>query len=992
MGQTLDDLFIPGTDEDIRKRYAALPQYARVMQLGLLDDDVIVLDTETTGLDFKACELIEVAAVRLRGTQIVEEFDRFVRPERPIPPEIEKLTGITNEMVADADSAESVMADFIEFAGDAPLIAHNVAFDHHFLKKGAGRDFGEVWIDSLELSRILLPCLSSHKLSDLSSAFGLYPPSHRAIDDTRALCGLWRVLLAAACYLPAGLAGYLANLYPDVPWTYRPIFAQVAAQFPGVAFSLVDERAARCAKKDATPRKDARELAEEGRLKFPSVEEVEVEFGRGGAVRKMYGAQGFEPRAEQVRMARAVALAFSRSTHAAIEAGTGVGKSVAYLLPAALLAQKNDITVGVATKTNALADQLVNRELPLLSAALAKPLSYVVLKGYDNYPCLRKVQRLANLGRRQPGAGAEASPAPATAGPEPSEDLLNAIAAILSFATQSADGDINALGIRWGRISRADLTSSVGECLKRRCPFYPTRCFLHGARRRAASADIVVTNHSLLFRDLEGDARVLPPIRYWIVDEAHSAEAEARRQWGLHVNSSDVNVALEMIGGAASGIVGALLRLIAGMPGNGVMAVSLNQVSAEAARTVAAASDFFDAVRSLLPRRGKANPNYADPLWISKEVRSSEIFRPVAERGEAFAERLDMLVKQAKGALSALEEESGQTEDADFAARRDELGNVTATLQETLAALELIIDGSDDRYVYSASVNQVRGYETCEVTAELVDVGAHMAEVWYPEVNSVIFTSATIAVGEGFEHFNHEVGLDELSRGDYTNLQLDSSYDFDRNMHVVVTKDIPEPNDPRYLEELAKVLVDIHLAMDGSVLTLFTNRIEMQRAFEIVQPQLATHGQMLLCQQSGSNVHRLREQFVSEKDSSLFALKSFWEGIDASGDTLRCVVIPKLPFARPTDPISKERERREERNAWARYVLPDAVITMKQAAGRLIRSSTDKGCLVLADKRLLTKGYGKVFLQALPKRSYSLVRCDEIGRDLTLWREGMDNA
>ena len=488
MNPTLEAIIAPGTDADVRARYATLAQRAAQCDFGLLEDDVIVVDTEETGLDFRSCEVIEIAAARLRGRVIVDSFDTFVRPKGEIPPEIVRLTGITNEMVADAPLPAEALGAFEEFAGDAPIIAHNAVFDRHFLEKAAGHKVGAAWVDSLEFSRIALPCLTSYKLMDLSRAFDLVPSTHRADADVEALCGLWRVLLTAASDLPAGLLNYLANFYPEVAWSYRPIFAQLAAAYPDVAFSMVDERAQRCSQQELNTRPDAFALEEQGPLVFPAPDEIAAQYGRDGIVGRMY--EGFESRDEQVTMARAVTRAFSTSTNIAVEAGTGVGKSMAYLLPAALVAQGNGITVGVATKSNALTDQLVHRELPLLSSALDKPLSYVALKGYDNYPCLRKVERLARIGSvRTAGSGSsdgDAREMPAGL-PAPSEDMLNAIAAIFSFATQSAQGDMNSLGIRWGKIKRSDLTSSSGECQKRRCPYFPNRCFLHGARRRAAA-------------------------------------------------------------------------------------------------------------------------------------------------------------------------------------------------------------------------------------------------------------------------------------------------------------------------------------------------------------------------------------------------------------------------------------------------------------------------------------------------------------------------
>ena len=985
-------LIAPGTDQDIVERYLSLSDRAAHCDFGLLEDDVIVLDTETTGLDFKTCELIEIAAARLRGREIVDSFDVFVRPSSPIPAEIVQLTHITNDMVADAPMPAEAMAAFEEFIGDAPLIAHNVTFDRHFLEKAAGHKVGEAWVDSLELSRIALPCLTSHKLADLSRAFNLVHSTHRADADVEATCGLWRVLLTATSDLPAGLLNYLANLYPETPWSYRPIFAQLAAAYPDMPFSLVDERATRCAHQELSARIDARVLGEQGMLRFPEPGEVAHEYRHDGIVGRMY--EGYEPREEQVTMAREVTHAFSHAKHAAIEAGTGVGKSMAYLLPAALLAQRNGVTVGVATKSNALTDQLIRHELPLLSSCLEKPLSYVALKGYDNYPCLRKVERLARLGskrRREPVAVEQGEAAPdaeveTPAGlPAPSEDLLNAIAAIFSFATQSAQGDLNSLGIRWGKVRRPDLSSTSAECQKRRCPYFPNRCFLHGARRRAAASDIVVTNHSLLFRAVASDVDILPPIRYWVVDEAHAVESEARRQWALHVNSREVAAGFEKLGSMGSGAIGALAKEAQGCSGATLMLGALSRTASEASRALVTSTAFFDDVRRMAPKQGRRGGYDAETIWLSPDVRKGEPFAAVEESGRAFLERLDKTVKQGQDSVKALSEEASSGRNPTLAERLEDLSAAVGTLRDVRDALQLTLDGTDDRYVYSVGIDRRTGFESYEVTAELLGVGQEIARRWYPETESVVYASATIAVGDEFTHFNHEVGFDTLGSGAYDTLRLNSSYDFEHNMSVLVARDMPDPREPAYLPALERLLVDVHLGMGGSVLTLFTNRREMEQMYELVEPVLAQRGQMLLCQSRGSNARFLREKFIAEESSSLFALTTFWEGFDAAGTTLRCVVIPKLPFSRPTDPVSCERDAREER-AWSRYSLPEAVLAVKQAAGRLIRTSTDSGCLVMADARLLSKGYGKVFLGALPKKDFDKVASCDIRSALEAWR------
>lgn len=300
--------------------------------------------------------------------------------------------------------------------------------------------------------------------------------------------------------------------------------------------------------------------------------------------------------------------------------------------------------------------------------------------------------------------------------------------------------------------------------------------------------------------------------------------------------------------------------------------------------------------------------------------------------------------------------------------------------------MRLICSGEDETYVYSAQLFRSKrrmGQE--KLVAEKLDVGSDLGEAWLPEMRSVVFASATMAVGDDFSHFDHAVGLDAPEAGAHHDVRLDSSFDFDDHMSVIVARDMPVPNDRDYLHALEDLLFDVHVAMGGSVLTLFTNRREMEQVYEGLAPRLAAEGLELASQERGSSPRRLRERFVADKSLSLLALKSFWEGFDASGDTLRCVVIPKLPFAAPSDPLVRERDLREQR-AWWKYSLPDAVISVKQAAGRLIRTGTDTGVLVLADSRLVSKRYGRQFLSSLPSQSQTQLERANVGRYITMWR------
>lgn len=955
---------LPGTPQQVIDAYATLAARAETRSFGLIEDDVVVLDTETTGLSHRENELIEIAAARLRGREIVDRFDTFVKPSGLIPAEITELTSITNADVAHAPSAEGAVAALAEFVGGAPVIAHNAAFDRGFIEAvSGGSEVSDIWIDSLALSRIALPRLSSHKLASMAELFGCASVSHRANADVEALCGVWRILLCGLDDLPLGLMRRLADMHPDVPWSYRPIFSFLAGSHPEAVFSLVSARHDILAADSSSAagfgaRIDADELPG---LNMPSREEVEACFEPDGLVNRMY--PGYEPRVEQMQMAAEVRDALATSSHRVIEAGTGVGKSIAYLVPFAQAAKRNNITVGIATKSNNLADQLMYHELPRLAREIEGGLTYCALKGYDHYPCLRKLERLAR-----------ASEVHTTRDPA---DTLTAIAVIYAYACQSPAGDLDGLGIRWRSVRKADLTTSSRECARRLCPFYPDKCMVHGSRRRAARADVVVTNHSLLFRNVAADGKILPPIRHWVVDEAHSIEGEARRQWAVTVSADESRSIFERLGGARTGSLGRITRDLAASDAATLFMGLTAKATSSTQRASLAMADLFDAVRDLA-RSARSDSGYDTAnMWIGREVRESAAWGVFAEVANTAIDALDEASKNLASLVETVAEEKPElvADVADGQRRLKELND----------GLKLVVEGTNDRYVYSCQVNRRIKAGGESLSAERLDIGEALAENWLPEMHTAIFASATMTVSGSFDHFTHAVGLDRLGRESFQTLHLDSSYDFERNMAVVVAGDIPDPrNRAAYLDALENLLVDVHMAMGGSTLTLFTNRRDMEELFDRVSPRLSKEGLALDCQKKNTSVKILRDRFLSDETSSLFALKAFWEGFDAAGDTLRCVVIPKLPFSSPTDPLSCERGVREDR-AWARYSLPEAVLEVKQAAGRLIRTSTDAGVLVLADSRLVTKGYGKKFLSSLPA-AYQRIESSQVGRYLELWR------
>lgn len=1049
---TLQSFISDGTPEVIRQRYAALSNIAKTSDFGPFDQNIVVLDTETTGFSFHHDELTQIAAARMEHGEIVDWFVTFVNPGKPIPEDVARLTNIHDEDVADAPSASDALADLVSFVGDAKVVAHNADFDRTFTTRHpSGYPLLEnTWIDSLDLARIVLPRLKSHRLLDLVRAFGAPLSTHRADADVAATCAIFRILLAGVRAMPPALVREIAHMATPEQWSTQVVFEYFAKQAQRLAdehalkaadaeeqlaenhagaglatgrptaaaqatvgpatdgsatdehalttvgaeerltdravtpadlhFSIRSLRRERLGKTDYRAKIDADDIAADPtrELKFPSETDIAEAFSEQGIVGSLYG--DFEPRVEQCAMAEAVRKAFAESSNLMVEAGTGVGKSMAYLVPSALTALDNNITVGVATKTNALLDQLVYHELPALSRTLAQhrpgkpPLTWAPLKGFSHYPCLRRIDRLVSDG---PGmrdvAGKQQSQAPS-------------LAALLSFIEQTDYDDMDGLKIDYRVLPRRAITTTSHDCLRRKCPYFGTSCFVHGSRRRAEAADIVVTNHSLLFCDLVADGGLLPPIRYWTVDEAHGAEAEARRAFSLSLTAEDILRLVQRVGpedASRNVFLRTERRVVPNDEENSTLLYALTaKARAKGATYADAAREFSESLKDLLffdQTKGKKGYEIVE-LWVNDDVRHSATFTHIAALGRVMIDAAEQLVTACQELVAYLEGIDGVAE------IQREIASIAMELKDQINAAEIILVQAPDTYAYAASLSRKKDRVAEKLEALLLNVGTAMNETLFARTHAVVFASATLAVDDRFDSFERALGLNASEFSQCQTCKLDSSYDFDEQMTIYVARDMPEPNEAAYLTTLQKFLVDVHRAQQGSMLTLFTNRREMERCFDEVSPQLKDDELRVVCQKWGVSVKGLRDDFLADERLSLFALKSFWEGFDAPGATLKGVVIPKLPFSKPTDPLSCERSARDDQ-AWRRYVLPAAILETKQAAGRLIRKADDSGVLILADKRLVTKSYGKAFLNSLPSRTIKILPMADIVAELTSMRD-----
>ena len=1039
----LKQYVMDATPEDVVDRYARLPKIAEISDFGDLDRNIVVVDTETTGLSFNHDELIQIAAARLEQGNITDWYVTFVQPGKSIPEDVAHLTNIHDEDLIGAPDPNEALEGLVAFAGDAKIIAHNANFDRTFTTKYPGGYplLENAWYDSLDLSRIALPRLKSHRLIDLVHTFDTPVSTHRADADVAATCAVYRILLAAVASMPKSLICEIAHLASSEEWRTAPVFQyferaltkgtiahtasggidlfQTLMSEDGVSAEVSDKgnenlaepdtaaidkgdkdlaesdtdapeigkqktshrnrrlfslAALRSMRVDALPprkaKRDARMVLDDPSemFEYPTQEEIDTAFSAEGLMGSIYDR--YEARSEQVEMAEAIGKAFEASENLVVEAGTGVGKSMGYLVPSALMAKKNDVAVGIATKTNTLLDQLVYKELPSLAGAFAEkfpeadPLTFASLKGYSHYPCLRKISHVVDEGAgMKEVAGTACSQAPAIAG-------------LLSYIEQTEFDDMDGLKIDYRLLPRYAITTTSNECLHRKCPFFGKLCFTHGARRRAESADILVTNHSLLFCDLAADGGLLPPARHWVIDEAHDAEPEARRAFTQKVDSDELmRIAAKVSSTSGSRNVFTRAERRVDIPETQMtLFYSLTAKAKSCGEAFAHEADAYaHAVKALLyyDTNGRNKSYEHIDLWINAEVRNGERFASIRLCERALVDASDKLIKASQDLVGYLDgvENAAEIE--------REIASAVMDVREMRNAAELIFETVPDNYVYHAELDKKQDRLIDVVEAQLLDVGTKMNETLYARTCSVVFASATLSIDGKFDTFNQAMGLNQAEESHAVQLQLDSSFDFDNNMIIYVARDMPEPNNAAYLKALEKLLIGVHRAQGGSMLTLFTNRREMETCYDVVRPALKSDDLRLVCQKWGVSVKGLRDDFLADETLSLFALKSFWQGFDAPGATLKGVVIPKLPFARPTDPLYCERQLRDDR-AWFHYVLPQAVIETKQAAGRLIRKADDTGVLVLADKRLVSKRYGRTFLNSLQSKTIRICTCKEI--------------
>jgi DNA polymerase-3 subunit epsilon/ATP-dependent DNA helicase DinG len=925
-----------------------------------MDRICVALDVEMTGTRPGEDEIIEIGAVKFRGQEVLETFSQLVRPRQPLPLKITQLTGITPEMLHDAPRFNKVAPDFVEFVKNYPLIGHSVVFDLEML--GAqGMRFDQPIYDTFDLATLLLPQVPAYRLITLAEYLGVqHPDAHRAFQDADVTRQVFLHLVERIEQMSLYELANFKRLMDRTDWSSRALVADIAQQKTKVAFQQppasqgppdLKLKPFSTAENALKPTGDATPL---------SLEQITACFAPDGVLGQHFIA--YEQRPQQAAMAEAVTRVLNASDMLVVEAGTGTGKSMAYLLPAALFAQRRGERVVVSTNTINLQDQLFAKDIPDVQRMLndlpttdgapqedLPPLKAALLKGRSNYLCLRRYKQKRNEEQLQPHEA-------------------RALLKVQFWLPTTSTGDRSELPLMdrehaaWGSINVTPDT-----CTAQRCPDF-RECFFFRARRQAEAAHIVVINHALLLADLAADSNVLPPYDHLIIDEAHNLEDVATDQLGFRIDQAGMLQFLDSLwqtGGAqtVSGLLSEYqvhLNESAATQDERDRADQIAETlrpSVERARQ--ATYDLFNHVQAFVSQEITSHGSYDSRVRITPAIRR----KPEWQEVEMAWGNLDLLLTEIGSGIGKFEtllDELAHAELLNYEELRLRVEWLQRTATDIRVQMGHIIFGNDENICW-ISLDHVRQQLT--LNAAPLSVADLLQTQLFAEKQTSVLTSATLSVNETFEFVKSRLGLYEPEE-----LQLDSPFDYEQQAILFIPTDIPEPNQPGYQQRVEDALLRLCTATGGRTLSLFTSTSALRQTYNSIQEALEEREITLLAQGIDGSRRALLERFKEWPRTALLGTSSFWEGIDVVGDALSVLVIAKLPFNVPSDPIFAARSEQFQ-EPFYEYSVPQSILRFKQGFGRLIRSRDDRGVVVVLDKRLLTKRYGKQFLQSLPATS-----------------------
>ncbi|MGM1020524.1 MAG: ATP-dependent DNA helicase DinG [Bacillota bacterium] len=923
-----------------------------------------VLDFETTGTQ-SADDIIQVGlAIIDHDNSISRVYGSYVNPGRSIPPFITGLTGITDDDVKDAPPLEEMMMELVPMLDDVVLVGHNVAFDFNFLQNALDRcgylPFTGRILDTMDFLKIMFPSLSSYQLGFVSSEFGLaHDRPHQADSDALATAEVFLKCLDELHALPLITIQRLSDLFAeedsDLGWfldgvredkEHDPIQDLEGHQFfRQLALKVEDWTELNVPRREDDPNPLAGISFEE------YMDDVRDNLRSS--------LSQYEERDAQTQMIEGVNQALSEDKHLLIEAGTGTGKSLGYLLPSLYHSVKNGQRVMVSTHTINLQEQLRERDIPMLTKVIPFPFRTAIFKGRGHYLCLRKFEHKIN--RRDFAT--------------PKEDLITA-AQMIVWLTLTETGDDEELNLsnRGG-----DFWETVGSdsesCLGRSCPWF-RKCFYHRARHEAGIADVVITNHSKLFTDVKASHQLLPSYEHLVIDEAHHLEEVAGKHLGMHIKYFTlVHTLARLFKDSKNGQLPSLRQQLAksGHEKSTEWASTIDQLYPLVLEVKETWDLLSDMLFGMLPERSDATPGETGQFSsrLKPSDKPAKWDQAAALENQLYVTMSEILRKGDKLMLDVKEEHD------DYAA--DSLiTDITGLLKDLAGireSLRFFMRLDDETTVYWLEASGQFRSKSLQFYAVPVDVSRQLKEMFFDKKRSIILTSATLSVDKSFQYMTDQLGLQGAAdQGRLMTTQLPSPFNYRDQVLLVIPRDFPSVKgsvgDEHFVNMLVSSLGATAQATRGRMLVLFTSYRMLRQVYEPLKEALSSSDITVLGQgvDSGSR-SKLTRRFQEAKASVLLGTSSFWEGVDIPGKALTCLAIVRLPFQPPNHPLLEAKSellQQQKKNPFMKLSVPQAVIRFKQGFGRLVRTASDHGVVIVYDTRVIESYYGKHFLYSLP--------------------------
>ncbi|MEJ8544826.1 ATP-dependent DNA helicase DinG [Brevibacillus borstelensis] len=938
----------------------------------------IVVDFETTGSHPRQGDsIIQIGAVTIDDGHITESFSTLINPGQAIPPFIKQLTGITDEMVADAPTLEEVLPRFLRMLEGRTFVAHNASFDLQFLQEALLSQgyytFDGYVLDTVELSRFLMPMQGSYRLGELADDLQIeHDRPHQADSDALATAQLFLHLLDILNELPLvtiqRLQILVSSFRSDISELLR-FFEIKKWEAVGQLETSERETAGFSDPSDSEKWDVYRQLAlrkKPERLRASlKREEQAVHSSFEEMLERMVGEEaafsrnlpGYQRREAQESMMRAIFDSLEKGSHLLVEAGTGTGKSLAYLLPAILWSKQRREPVVISTNTIQLQEQLFHKEIPALQQSLPFPFRASTLKGRGNYLCLRKFEQ--SLEESMEGS---------------SQELRLVKGQMVTWLTQTETGDVEELSMpSTGQLYWQQVKSDTDSCLHRNCPWF-SRCYYFQARERASEADVLIVNHALLVSDLQAEKRILPAHDIAIIDEAHHLESVATHHLGKQFSTAQLLFLLDRANPQEGSYLHRFAEELLALPGNGQSSpvssvlTSMNghflQLKEKSQQLAQLLYQWASERGEETSDTGRDTVRYRTTSFSGKHERIRKTARRVIESMSLFASDLDSLL----ACMSADEKPSFE-----WRSLYTDAAGLLKEWQEGMELVHFFLLEPGDEYVCWMEIESRTPKKQVYFHAAPLQVATRLAEPLFEERRSVILTSATLTVKDSFSYIMERMGLDHLPEERVRTLQLPSPFCYEQQGLLLIPSDLPtlgKDSEQQYIEAVVQGCVDAIRAAGGRTMILFTSYSMLRQVYQGLKEQVGDEPYTLLGHGIDSNNRtKLVRMFQREANSVLLGTSSFWEGVDIQGEALSCLVIVRLPFTPPNHPVYQaraEQVKEQGKNAFMSIALPQAVIQFKQGVGRLIRHHDDRGVVVVLDARIVESRYGRSFLKSLP--------------------------